>query len=262
MNYIDIAPWRLLIVLALVLVTSLVVSRRARLQLEKELVVGIFRGALQLLAVGYVLVVLFAAQRAAWVFLMLSVMLGVGAWTSAHRVESGPPLRILLPRALLAIFVGSVAALLPVFAFVIQPDPIFDGRTIIPISGMIVANAMNVVAQVNERIFANAKAERTEIEQWLALGATPKQALEKYVRNALRSALIPTINGLLTVGLVSLPGMMTGQIMSGIAPEHAIRYQLVIMYQLVVVAAVSGAVSAWLARRTLFNAQGQLQLFG
>ncbi len=125
-----------------------------------------------------------------------------------------------------------------------------------------VANAMNVVAQVNQRIFASVRSEAAEIEQWLALGATPKQAIAKQVRDALRSALIPTINGLLTVGLVSLPGMMTGQIMSGIAPEHAIRYQLVIMYQLVVVAAVSGAVSAWLARRLLFNASGQLQRFG
>ncbi len=125
-----------------------------------------------------------------------------------------------------------------------------------------VANAMNVVTQVNQRIFASVRSEAAEIEQWLALGATPKQAIAKQVRDALRSALIPTINGLLTVGLVSLPGMMTGQIMSGIAPEHAIRYQLVIMYQLVVVAAVSGAVSAWLARRLLFNASGQLQRFG
>jgi putative ABC transport system permease protein len=127
---------------------------------------------------------------------------------------------------------------------------------------MMVANAMNVVTQVNQRIFASVRSEAAEIEQWLALGATPKQAIAKQVRDALRSALIPTINGLLTVGLVSLPGMMTGQIMSGIAPEHAIRYQLVIMYQLVVVAAVSGAVSAWLARRLLFNASGQLQRFG
>jgi len=89
---------------------------------------------------------------------------------------------------------------------------------------MIVANAMNVVALVNERLFATAKADSAEIEQWLALGATPKQALARPVRDALRGSLIPTINGLLTVGLVSLPGMMTGQIVSGTAPEHAIRY--------------------------------------
>ena len=87
------------------------------------------------------------------------------------------------------------------------------------------------------------------------------QALARPVRDALRAALIPTINGLLTVGLVALPGMMTGQIVSGTAPEHAVRYQLVIMYQLVIVAAVSGSTAVVLARRALFTAGEQLRTF-
>jgi putative ABC transport system permease protein len=259
MSYVDIAPWRLLFVFALLLVTSLYVSRRAGLGLEKDLVIGAVRGAVQLLGVGYLLLVLFQHQRPAWVFAMLAVMLGVAGFTSARRVESGPGRRILVPRALLAIVTGSAVALVPVFVLVVTPTPWFDAKYIVPISGMIVANSMNVVAQVNERIFATARAERAEIEQWLALGATPKQALARPVRSALRAALIPTINGLLTVGLVSLPGMMTGQIVSGTAPEHAIRYQIVIMYQLVIVAAISGGLAAWLARRMLFNERAQLK---
>jgi putative ABC transport system permease protein len=260
MSYVDIAPWRLLVVFALVLVTSLFVSRRAGLALEQDLVVGVARAAVQLVAVGYLLVALFAHERAEWVLLMLSVMLAVAGWTSARRVESGPGVAIMLPRALLAIFAGSAVALVPVFAVVVTPTPWFEARYVIPISGMIVANAMNVVALVNERLFATVKSDRAEIEQWLALGATPKQALARPVRDALRGSLIPTINGLLTVGLVSLPGMMTGQIVSGTAPEHAIRYQLVIMYQLVIVAAVSGATATFLARRVLFTPREQLRV--
>lgn len=259
MNYVEIAPWRLLIVFALVLVSSVFVSRRAGLGLEKDLVVGVIRAAVQLLAVGYLLVALFAHERPEWVLLMFSVMLAVAAATSARRVDSGPPMSFMLPRALLAIAAGSAVALVPVFALVVVPTPWYEARYIIPISGMIVANAMNVVALVNERLFAAAKADSAEIEQWLALGATPKQALARQVREALRGSLIPTINGLLTVGLVSLPGMMTGQIVSGTAPEHAIRYQLVIMYQLVIVAAVSGAAAAFLARRSLFNPREQIR---
>lgn len=259
MSYLDIPPWRLLIVFALLLVASLFVSRRAGLGLGKDLVIGAVRGAVQLLAVGYFLLVLFGHQRPEWVFLVLAVMLVVAAWTSARRVASGPSRTILVPRALLAIGAGSALALVPVFAFVIAPTPWFDARYVIPISGMIVANAMNVVAQVNERIFAGAKNDRAEIEQWLALGATPRQALARQAREALRAALIPTINGLLTVGLVALPGMMTGQIVSGTAPEHAVRYQIVIMYQLVIVAAVSGGTAAYLARRMLFTARDQLR---
>lgn len=259
MSYLDIEPWRLLIVFALVLVSSLVVSLRARLGLARELIVGLLRGAAQLFAVGYLLIVIFEQEGPGWVLVVLSVMLSVAAWTSARRVEHGPGARRLAPYALAAVAAGSGLALVPVFALVVTPTPWFDARHVIPISGIVIANAMNVVAQVNERIFATAHAERAEIEQWLALGATPKQALAGPSRRALRAALIPTINSLLTLGLVSLPGMMTGQIVSGVAPEHAVRYQLVIMYQLVIVAAVSGATAAFLARRLLFTAGEQLR---
>lgn len=121
------------------------------------------------------------------------------------------------------------------------------------------SSAMNVVAQVFERVFAQAHAEAEVIEQWTALGATPTQALASIVRSSVRAAMIPTINALITVGVVSLPGMMTGQILSGAAPEQAVRYQLVVMYQLVAVAAVSGMIAAWFARRLLFTNRGQLR---
>jgi len=99
------------------------------------------------------------------------------------------------------------------------------------------------------------------VEQLLSLGATPRQAVDRHTRAAMNAALRPTINGLLTVGLVALPGMMTGQIVSGTAPDQAVRYQLVIMYQLVAVAAVAGALAARFARRLSFNEREQLRTF-
>lgn len=86
--------------------------------------------------------------------------------------------------------------------------------------------------------------------------------MRPHVRAAMRAAMIPTLNGLLTVGLVALPGMMTGQILSGTDPEQAVRYQIVIMYQLVAVAAVSGALAARFARKLLFTPYEQLRTFG
>src|SRR5438445_724400 len=108
--------------------------------------------------------------------------------------------------------------------------------------------------------FASARSEADQVEALLALGATPRQALERQVRATLRAALLPTINGLLTVGLVALPGMMTGQIVSGTPPEQAVRYQIVILYQLVAVAAVAGLVAVAFARRALFTSRAQLVL--
>jgi putative ABC transport system permease protein len=191
----------------------------------------------------------------------LLFMLLVAAATSARRVEHGPGARVLFPRALGAIGAGAAVALGPVFALIVVPRPWFEARYLVPIGGMMLANAMNVVAQVFERIFAAAHAEAATIEQLLALGATPRQALAAPHRAALRAALIPTINGLLTVGLVALPGMMTGQILGGTAPEQAVRYQIVVMYQLVAVAAVSGAMAGAAARRLLFTSRAQLVVF-
>jgi len=120
---------------------------------------------------------------------------------------------------------------------------------------------MNVVALTLERIMSSAHQRAVVIEQALALGASPAQAMQPIHRQALRAALTPTINSLLTLGLVQLPGMMTGQILSGTSPLQAVRYQLVIMYQLVAVAAVAGTLAAWFAQRALFDDRGRLRRF-
>ncbi len=218
------------------------------------------RAAIQLVAIGYALKLLFASEHPAWVLLSLFAMLLVAAFTAAGRVEHGPARSVLFVHALIAILVGALVALLPVFVFIVVPSPWYDARYLIPIGGMMLSSAMNVVAQSFERIFASARSESATIEARLALGATPAQAMQPEARAALRSALTPTINGLVTVGLVALPGMMTGQIVSGTPPEEAVRYQLVIMYQLVAVAAVSGAMAAWLSRRLLFTPRSQLRI--
>ena len=258
MSYVDITLPRLLIALGLIVVAVLV-SRRAKLGLAGDLMWGAFRSAAQLLAIGYVLLLLFRNESPWWVLGALSVMILVAAWTSSRRVEHGPGARALFPWALIAISAGSAVALVPVFVLIVPPRPWFEARYLVPIGGMMIANAMNVVALVFERVFQLARSESAQIEQLLALGASPRQALASQVRTAMRAAMIPTINGLFTVGLVALPGMMTGQILSGTAPESAVRYQIVIMYQMVAVAAVSGILATLFARRMLFTMRGALK---
>ncbi|MEP7122818.1 MAG: iron export ABC transporter permease subunit FetB [Byssovorax sp.] len=257
MGYVDISLPRLAIALGFI-VAAMLISRGAALRLGRELAWGAARAALQLIAIGYLLRALFANERPGWVLLALTIMLLVAAWTSARRLRKGPASRALLLYALASIAAGATVALVPVFVFIVPPKPWFEARYLVPIGGMMLSSSMNVVAQVLERLFASARAESATIEQLLALGATPQQALAPYSRAALRAAMIPTINGLLTVGLVSLPGMMTGQIVGGVAPEQAVRYQIVIMYQLVATTAISGALAAMLSRRLLFTPAAQL----
>jgi putative ABC transport system permease protein len=257
-SYVEIPLWRLAIA-ALLVGVAVVLSRFSRLDLEKDLGLGAVRAAVQLIAIGYALRLLFAAEHPVTVLAALTVMWMVAAWTSSRRAKHAPRARVLFPYALAAIGVGAFVALVPVFVLVMPPKPWFEARYIIPIGGMMLSSAMNVVAQVFERLFASSRAEAATLEQYLALGATPEQALAPYVKAALRAALIPTINGLVTVGLVALPGMMTGQILSGTAPEQAVRYQLVVMYQLVAVAAVAGVVASSFARRLIFTPDAQLR---
>jgi putative ABC transport system permease protein len=259
MSYAHITLPRLLLSLGLIAV-AVVLSRRSRLGLERDLLWGAVRGAAQLIAIGYVLRLHFNHERPAWVLLLLGVMLIAAGATAARRVEHGPSRGVLFPRAIAAIGLGTVVAVVPVFAGVVPLHPWYEARYLVPISGMMLSNAMNVVAQVFERIFASARVEADQIEALLSLGGTPRQALGRQVRATLRAALLPTINGLLTVGLVALPGMMTGQIVSGTAPEQAVRYQIVILYQLVAVAAVAGLVAVAFARRLLFTPRAQLVL--
>lgn len=244
---------------ALLIGLAAALSYRQKLGLEADIGIGALRAAVQLIAIGYVLVLIFRTDSMLLVLAALAVMLTVAGWTASRRVHHGPGVRTLMPRALLAIGIASAVALLPVLAWVIRVRPVLEARYAIPIGGMVLASAMNVVTLVFERIFSTAHQQADTIEQALALGASAGQALAPARKQAIRAAMLPTINALLTLGLVQLPGMMTGQILSGTSPEQAVRYQLVIMYQLVAVAAVAGALAAHLAQRLLFDSAVRLQ---
>lgn len=257
MNYLEIPALRLLAALSLILLAALL-SRLQKLALERDLAIGSLRAAIQLIAIGYALVFVFQHDSPLLVAPVLTVMLAVAAWTASQRVESGPGAKRLFPLALASIGVSSLVAIVPVLAFIIEVKPFLAARYYIPIGGMMLASSMNVVAMVFERILNSVRQQTALIEQALALGAFPSQAIAPMRSQALRAAMIPTINGLLTVGLVQLPGMMTGQILSGTSPIQAVRYQLVIMYQLVAVASVSGALAAFLLQGVLFDNKGRL----
>jgi UDP-glucose/iron transport system permease protein len=259
-SYVEI-PWIRLLGAALLVVLAILLSWRQKLGLGVDLVVGAVRAAVQLIAIGFILVLLFNSEQPWLTLLALFVMMSVAAWTASRRVRHGPGWKALTPRAFLAIGVGFAVALLPVLAWVIPVRPLLSARYAIPIGGMVLATGMNTVTLVLERVFANAHQQGSLIEQALALGATPAQAMAPMQREAVRAAMLPSINALLTLGLVQLPGMMTGQILSGTDPTHAVRYQLVIMYQLVAVAAVAGAIAAWMARRALFDEGARLRTF-
>ncbi|MDF1798428.1 MAG: ABC transporter permease [Planctomycetota bacterium] len=185
---------------------------------------GLARMLVQLLLIGYVLISLFETQSPLPVFGVLLVMIGASSWIALRNQDR--PVAELLPRALLAIGVGGGIALATVVFAVLDLEPWFQPRTVISLAGMIFAAAMNSVSLAGER-----------------LGSEMSRG-EPYVgarRIAMRAALIPITNSLFAVGLVQLPGMMTGQILAGADPLLAARYQIMVMCMLFGAAGISAA---------------------
>lgn len=127
---------------------------------------------------------------------------------------------------------GTGFTLFIVIVVIINVEPWYTPQYIIPIMGMILGNSMNGVALAAERLSSEIRGKRALIEARLSLGATSRDAVSDIVASAVRAAMIPTINSLMTVGIVSLPGMMTGQILSGTDPIIAVKYQIVVMYMI------------------------------
>jgi len=166
----------------------------------------------QLLIIGYFLTFIFESDSAWVVLAVLTIMVFAASWIALRTIE-GTRLTLLLP-ALYAILTGGGITLIIISQGVLSLDPWYWPRYLIPIAGMIFANAMNAISLAAERFYA-------EINRGVDI--------QKSQSIAFNSSLIPIINSLFAVGLVSLPGMMTGQILSGISPLLAARYQIMVM---------------------------------
>jgi putative ABC transport system permease protein len=137
---------------------------------------------------------------------------------------------------------------------VVGADPWWSPQYFIPLAGMIIGNSMSALAIGLDRLFSDLAAKRDIVEMKLAHGATYVEASESIVRDAIKAGMIPSINSMMGVGIVFLPGMMTGQILAGADPITAIEYQIVVMLMLVASAAIGTVVVVLLARRRCFTA--------
>lgn len=257
-NTIDVTWLDLALVVMLVLVAA-GISRWQRLGLERGYIVGAVRALLQLFGVGYVLVYLFEAEKWWLVLLALAVMLvaATAAATRGRALAAGR--QRLWAISGTGMLISSGLTLAYVTQVVLRVQPWYEPRYLVPLFGMIVGNAMNGAALATERLASEMEAQRGVLEAYLALGATPARAAADPVKRALSAALIPSINGLMVVGLVQLPGMMTGQILAGESPMLAVRYQVVVAFMLTFATALTSAIVVLWYRRTFFTAACQLK---
>jgi putative ABC transport system permease protein len=235
----------------------ILLSFRHRLGLEKDLLVGTVRALVQLLVVGYVLRFVFSLEHPVPVLIMLLLMLGIAVYNAVRR-QSIRYVGIVVSMGT-SIGIVTVLAMTVIVAFVIKVKPWYQPQVVIPIAGMAIAASMNAATLAMNRFTADLKLRRKEVDAALALGASPRMAVQPLLRDAAKTAMLPSINALMIVGVVQLPGMMSGQILSGVEPVQAVNYQIVIVYMIAASAAFTSYMILLQSCRRFFTSREQLQ---
>lgn len=241
-------------VLALsVVALAMILSYFQKLGLEMEMAYSIFRAFLQLSIIGFVLQFIFNQKNAVWILLAYLFMVTVAGYTAGQRAKHVPRGKYVAGVSILA---GTAVTMLLLVLLKVFP---FTPRYIIPVAGMMVGNAMTVTGVTMKRLRDDIKVQMTLVETALALGATPRQATYQQVKRALVIALSPVLDSAKTVGLISLPGAMTGLIMGGASPLEAIQLQIIVMNMLLGASTVSSIMSTYLSWPSFFTRALQLQ---
>lgn len=247
-----------LAVATLLVVAAGVISVVLRLGLERRLAVAAIRTVVQLGLLGLVLERVFAVRHPAIVIGILVLMTLFAAREAAGRTTRG--YRGIMIDAWLAMAVSCFAVGGVVTQVVVGVDPWYDPQYVIPLLGMILGNSLTGIALGLDRFLDFLATRHAEIELRLAFGATRSEALAAPLREAVRTGMVPIINGMAAAGIVSLPGMMTGQILAGAPPLQAVSYQIVVMFMIAAAVAGGAMLVVLLAGRHFMGADAVLRL--
>ena len=235
---------------------AIALSLWRKLGLEKQLAYGATRSLMQLIAIGYILDIVFAIDNWLLVLGILGVMIAIASVVTRNRIDQR--VKGLFPTVILALVASSAFTLGYVILLIVQPNTWYEPQYLIPLAGMLFGNAMNGASLAGDRFLNSIKQNRLEIETHLTLGATGKQAISGYQREAIRTGLIPTLNNMVVIGLVSLPGMFTGQVLGGSSPRDAASYQILILFAIVLVNLMTTILITEGIYRQFFNQREQL----
>lgn len=230
----------------------LILSKTLHLSLEKDTLIATIRSIIQLLAVGYILKFVFESEDIVYILLMITLMIVAATMNARKKGKKikGITWKVAVTMITVEIIVQSI-----LLGFHIVPA---TAQYIIPISGMAIGNSMVLSILFLNRFQAEIEAHRDETELILSLGGTPKQAIHLQLIQAIKASMIPTIEGQKTIGLVQLPGMMSGQIIAGADPIQAVQFQLLILFVLLTTASISSSLLGYLSYPSLFNDRMQM----
>jgi putative ABC transport system permease protein len=241
------------LVAALAALTVILLARRRGVHLESETMIAMVRGLVQIVAVGSILVILLRAPRWTSGFLLAGMIAAAGA-TSARRAK-GMPDAFRVSAWAIACGAGSIIALMTALGVI---DTAIT--SLVPVGSMLIANAMNTNSLALNRFRSDVLAHRGEIETALALGADARHSVSSYVQAAFEASLIPAIDSLRSLGIVWIPGLMAGMLLSGARPVYAAIYQFVVLAMIFAASGLTSLISTMLIRSRVFSPAEQLLL--
>lgn len=259
MGVIELSAGDLVLAASLVVVSALI-SLALRMGLERQVLWAAVRTVVQLLLVGHILRVVFAHGTQWLTALVLVIMMGLAAREVAAR-----PAERLRGRGngwVGAVTVACTTLLTAMFILhtTLRPDPWYDPRYTIALVGIVLGSVLNAASLALDGMLSGIRRERGAIEAQLALGASARQAFAPLVRASVRRGIVPSVNQMAAAGIITLPGIMTGQIIAGMDPVEAAKYQILLMFLLCGASGLAAMGAAWLAMRRLTDARDRLRL--
>ncbi|KXG76591.1 ABC transporter permease [Thermotalea metallivorans] len=255
---IDLSFWQLASAYIFV-VALLIIVKMKGIAREQEILISSVRMTLQLIIVGYVLSYLFEHENPLYTLLIIGVMEVFAILNIYKRIKAKMSVKLKKVIAL-SMFAGTILSIFYFLFVVIQISPWYKTQYFVPLAGMIIGNSMTGISLGVDRLVDGMRSKKDTIETALMLGATPKMAAKTIVDHAFDSAIMPTINSMVGMGIVFLPGMMTGQILSGTSPLTAIEYQIAIMLGILGSVSLTVILFVQLGYKSFFNKQKQLVL--
>jgi putative ABC transport system permease protein len=259
MDVIELSWWQLAIAGSLVLLLALC-THLTRLRIGRPLLIAAARTVIQLALIGLVLETLFAVGTLPWIALMALVMLLMAGREvmarQKYRLTGGWAFGI----GTVAMFISAFSVTVLTLIAIIGPEPWYTPQYAIPLLGMLLGNTMTGVALSLDRLTESTWRQRAMIENRLMMGHPSHLAIGDLRREAMRSGMMPMINAMAAAGIVSLPGMMTGQILAGTSPALAVKYQILIMFTITVGTGFGTVAAVVAGSRRLFDRRERLRV--
>lgn len=241
-----------LIIASCLMLIPMIISYKEKLGLEKEILISAIRAVIQLVIVGYVLDIIFGINNPIVIMILVLVMC---LNASLNIVKRGQNIKNVFIISFISILTGaSITLLILVLSGAIN----FSPSQIIPISGMIISNSMVAIGLSYKNLNTSFEIRRAEVETKLSLGASIKEASKDILRESIKVATTPTVESAKTLGIVSLPGMMTGLILGGISPITAVKFQIMVTFMIMASSFIATLISTYLAYKSFYNERSQL----